>query len=75
MDTIYGWCSATGNHLHKRHAISYEKSYVPPKMESRGTNVVISGQAYHRYFVVWVCDACTKTWWVEDHPQIVETAS
>src|SRR5690348_9593555 len=49
-ESPYGWCGSTRDHMHKRHAIGYEKS-----VDSR-------------YFVVWVCDACAKTWWVEDRP-------
>ena len=74
METMYGYCTHAPDHLHKRHAIGYEKLYIPPQMEGRGTNIVITGAAYNRYWVVWVCDACAKTWWVEDHPQVEATA-
>lgn len=72
---MYGWCSSALDHLHKRHAIGYEKMVEGPKWEPRGEHIAITEGAYYRYFVVWVCDACAKTWWVEDKPNVVESVA
>lgn len=73
-DNMYGYCAVSSDHLHKRHAIGYEKLAEGPTYENRGTSLAVTRAAYFRYWVIWVCDACARTWWVEDHPD-VEAAS
>ena len=71
MDTRFGVCTSGPNGLHQRKAIGYEKLAEGPRYESLPSGSFrISGQAHFRYWVVWVCDACGKTWWIEDHPAI-----
>jgi hypothetical protein len=74
-ESMHGWCSTGRHHLHERSAIGYEKVQEGPTFESRGTNIALTAPARYRYFVVWVCQSCARTWWVEDFPNIAEATA
>ena len=70
---MWSYCS-TNQGTHSRKVIGYEKLAEGPRYEDRGSSLAVIGQAHFRYWVVWVCESCARTWWVEDHPR-TETAA